>query len=250
MMDTPKRLAKAGGEDEQPDQRSDEGREKALALMQEAQHLAPHDAAEADEIARSVKTPWCSVGGHAASGGDAHERAAQIVGLRGLEQVRHGAGEANAPLVQQHDMVVAGDLIDQVRGPEHAHAPLLDEGAHDGEHALARGDIEADSRLVQHKAGRIVQQRPGDFDAPRLATGQRPRFVVGTFRKADLRERIDRPAVALAPADALQGGMIGEVLQHAQIAVETAALEYDTKLLQRCGRVAGARRGPECGSRR
>ena len=79
---------------------------------------------------------------------DAHERAAQIVGLGSLEQVRHGAGEANAPLVQQHDMIVVGDLINQVGGPEHTHTSLLDEGADDGEHALPRGDIEADRRLV------------------------------------------------------------------------------------------------------
>ena len=48
-----------------------------------------------------------------------------------------------------------------------------------------------------------MQQRPRDFDAPCLAAGQRPRLVVGTFRKADLRKRIDRPAAAFTPTNPL-----------------------------------------------
>jgi hypothetical protein len=82
-----------------------------------------------------------------------------------------------------------------------------------------------------------VQQRPGDFDAPCLASRQRPCLVIGPFGKADLRKCIDRQATAFPPADPLQGRVIGEVLQHAQIVIEAAALEYDTKLLQRRGRV-------------
>ena len=43
-------LAEAGGEDEQPYQRSDQRRDEALALVQESQRLAPGDAVQADEI--------------------------------------------------------------------------------------------------------------------------------------------------------------------------------------------------------
>ncbi len=43
-------LAESGGEDEQPDQRPHQRGDEALALMQEAQRLAPHDAAEAGGI--------------------------------------------------------------------------------------------------------------------------------------------------------------------------------------------------------
>ena len=115
-----------------------------------------------------------------------------------LQQVRHEPGEADAPLVQQHNAIVAGDLIDEVGCPEHAHAPLLDEPAHDGKRALARGDIEADGRLVQQQAGGIVQQRPRDLDAPCLAAGQRPHLVVGSVGQADLGQRLDRAAAWLA----------------------------------------------------
>ena len=41
--------AEAGGEDEQPDQRPDQGGEEPPALVQEAQELAPQDALEAQE---------------------------------------------------------------------------------------------------------------------------------------------------------------------------------------------------------
>ena len=43
-------LAKAGGEDEQPEQRPDQRGDEALALVQEAQPFAHQDALEADEI--------------------------------------------------------------------------------------------------------------------------------------------------------------------------------------------------------
>src|SRR5262249_32448675 len=44
-------LAEAGREDEQPDQRADESRDEALALVQKTQRLAPDDALEADRVA-------------------------------------------------------------------------------------------------------------------------------------------------------------------------------------------------------
>ena len=45
-------LAESGGEDEQPHQRPHQRRDKTLALMQEAQRLAPHDAVEAGDVFR------------------------------------------------------------------------------------------------------------------------------------------------------------------------------------------------------
>ncbi len=55
-METPQDLAEAGGEDEEPDERANEGGEKALALMQKAQNLAPNDAPETGEIAHRPET--------------------------------------------------------------------------------------------------------------------------------------------------------------------------------------------------
>ncbi len=72
-------------------------------------------------------------------------------------------------LVQQHDLVVGGDLVDQVRRPQHADAVFANERADDREHALARRDVETDCSLVEQQAGRIVQQRACDLDTARLA---------------------------------------------------------------------------------
>ena len=72
-------------------------------------------------------------------------------------RLRHRPGEAHASLVQQHDLVVGGDLVDQVRRPQHADAVFADEPADDRKHALARRDVEADCGLVEQQAGRIVQ---------------------------------------------------------------------------------------------
>ena len=58
--------------------------------------------------------------------------------------------------------------------------------------ATSRPAVASSSR---RQAG-SMQQRPRDLDAPRLAAGQRPHFLVGAFGKADLRKRFDRPAVA------------------------------------------------------
>ena len=52
MIETPEHLAEAGREDEQPDQRPHQRRDEALALMQEAQALAPDDAVQADGVLR------------------------------------------------------------------------------------------------------------------------------------------------------------------------------------------------------
>src|SRR5262249_7409195 len=62
-------LAKPGGEDEQPHQRAHQRRNEALALMQEAQAFAPHDALEADRVLRK-REPAC--GGDGGGGLDGH----------------------------------------------------------------------------------------------------------------------------------------------------------------------------------
>ncbi len=69
------------------------------------------------------------------------------------------------------------------------------------------------------------------------AAGQRPNFFTGAIGQSYLLKRFDRAAMAVTSADPLQRRVISEVLQQAQIVVETAALEYDTQLLQSCRRV-------------
>src|SRR5262249_3073208 len=57
-------LAEAGGKNEQPNQRPDEGGQEALALMQKAQHLAPGDAGKAGGIAGKPKPVFGDLDAH------------------------------------------------------------------------------------------------------------------------------------------------------------------------------------------
>ena len=137
------------------------------------------------------------------------------------------------PLCSSTTWSSARDLVDQVGRPQHADAAFPDQRADDREHALARRDVEADGRLVEQQAGRLMQQCARDLDPARLAARERPHLVVGAIGKSDLGQRLARAGAALAPAHALQRGVIGEVLRQRQIAVETAALEHDAELPQR-----------------
>src|SRR5262249_27410815 len=51
------RLAKSGGENEQPNQRAHERGDETLALMKKTQALSPYDAVETDEALRPAKRP-------------------------------------------------------------------------------------------------------------------------------------------------------------------------------------------------
>ena len=151
--------AEAGGEDEQPDQRPDERREEAAALVQKAQRLAPDDAAGADQPAAHCAAPPV-------------RRQEGVRESSGAGDPGGGAGGEDFAAVQDVDGVVGQDLLDQVGGPEDAHAFLGGERVQVGDDVAARGDVEADGRLVAEQQPGRVQQRRGDLDAPRLAAGE------------------------------------------------------------------------------
>jgi hypothetical protein len=165
-------------------------------------------------------------------------RIAGRAGSRLGEKSRKVAREQHLALVQHDDEVGIGDLVDEVRCPQHAEPLLLHEPAHDADHALARADVEADGRLVEQEAARPVQERAGDLDAPRLAAGEIAHLLVGPVGKADGGERLGRAPARLAGADAVQGGVIEQVLLQREIAVERLRLEHHAEALQRCPRPA------------
>ena len=119
-----------------------------------------------------------------------------------------------------------------------------------GEDAGARLDVQPDRRLVEQQQRRPVQQRAGDLDAPHLAARQAARLVVQAVAHLDLREqRVDAPP-RLGRADAVQRGMVGEVLVDAEIEVERARLEHDAEPPAAPRRERGRCRGRRCGSSR
>ena len=72
-----------------------------------------------------------------------------------------------------------------------------------------------------------MYQGTSDLNAPHLAAGQLPNSVAAAVSQIDLGERSLRPSASLTDADAMQRGMIEQVLHHRQVEVQCACLEYD-----------------------
>ena len=86
----------------------------------------------------------------------------------------------------QHDHASSvGDLVDQMRRPQHRDVVLAHQPAHMLEDVGARLDVEPDGRLVEQQQARAVQQRARDLDAAHLAAGQVAHLVVGAVGQRD-----------------------------------------------------------------
>ncbi len=85
---------------------------------------------------------------------------------------------------------------------------LDDEAAH----VLLLLDVEADGRLVEQQQAGTVQQRARDLQAAHLAAGQRPHLVASAFGEIDARQHLLGAGARLAPADAVQRGVILQIL--------------------------------------
>lgn len=138
--------------------------------------------------------------------------ASQAVGLGQLEQSRRWTCEQHPPLVQKHDGIFATHLVYEVRGPQNADALRLHQIAHHAEHAFARGNVEPRRCFIQQKAARRVQQGAGDLHAPCLAAGQGAHLVARPLGQADLGQHPRRERFGPASTDAVQRGMVEEVL--------------------------------------
>ena len=108
-----------------------------------------------------------------------------------LTSLRAGVGDdardlamrQHPALMQHHEVVARHDLVEQMRGPEHADALLGDELADMAENVGARLDVEPDGRLVEQQQPRPVQQRAGDFQPPHLAAREVAHLAAGAVGK-------------------------------------------------------------------
>ena len=101
---------------------------------------------------------------------------------------------------------------------------------------LARGEIEADGRLVEQQELRIVEERTRDLDAAAVPAVQRPhrlRRPLGHAEPGQL--ALDAP-VRLRPREAAQHGEIVQVLPDGEVEVEGRLLEDDAERGERSGR--------------
>jgi hypothetical protein len=83
-----------------------------------------------------------------------------------------------------------------------------------------------------------VQKRARDLEASHLPPREVPHLVACPVCEADLGKPLLRHGPGRAPADAMQGGMIEQVLAQAEIEVEGARLEHDAELRQGRGALA------------
>ena len=156
-------LAEAGGEDEQPHQRPHQRRDEALALMQEAQRLAPGDAAQADEIlAEPEARASVAARGDAHSGslrrraGQRDEGAAHVGGAGRCHDIRHIAGR-HAP------------GRDAARRPHRRLRPHRADGSPTARRRHARGPASAHG--AGWRSGTRRPARPSVRPAPGRAAG-------------------------------------------------------------------------------
>ena len=232
-------LAEAGGEDEQPDQRPHQRREEALALVQEAQHLAPDDAGkQADSRsgrgAGRVRQPVVAPGRGSASSRrscrlrvrcrSCARKASLTFCVPGLSQQARAPCrvEQHASLVQDDDIVGRRRPRRQSASPTARRGPPRDERAHDAmtlsreprsSPTVASSSSSSGGRWSSERAISTRRAWPPERCGPSRCRGRRGR-------------RAQRLAIALArlaAADAVQRGVVEQVLAQRQIGVERAA---------------------------
>ena len=123
-----------------------------------------------------------------------------------------------------------------MRGPEHADALLGDQLPDVAEDVGAGLDVEPDGRLVEQQQPRPMQQRARDFQPPHLAAREIAHLAAGAVGKPDPRQHLAAAQARFAPGDAVQGGVIEQVLRHREVEIERARLEHHAQQPQRFAR--------------
>src|SRR6476646_10667753 len=96
-----------------------------------------------------------------------------------------------------------------------------------------RGDVEANGWFVEDQKARAVQQRPGNFDAAHLPSGEVPYLVIDAITERDAGEQLLSTYLRLTPAQSMERSMIHQVLHDREIEIEGSRLENDPKDAQR-----------------
>jgi hypothetical protein len=83
-----------------------------------------------------------------------------------------------------------------------------------------------------------MQERARNFDLPHLPSGEVAHLVIRAFRQRDACKHIVGARAAFLFADAMQGGVVGQILNDGEIEVEGARLEHHADHAQRFARRA------------
>ena len=100
---------------------------------------------------------------------------------------------------------------------------------------LARGEVEADGRLVEQEELRIVEERTRDLDAAAVPAVQRTHRLRRPLDHAEPGQlALDAP-LRLRPRQAAEHGEIVQVLPDGEVEVERRLLEDDAERGERLG---------------
>ena len=109
-------------------------------------------------------------------------------------------------------MIVVANLVNEMGRPKDAYPFDGDETPHDLENPGARLDVEPRRRLVEKQHARPMQKRARDLDPPRLTAGEEAHFVARTVGEPYTSKLDCLSGARFAPANAMQGAVIGEIL--------------------------------------
>ncbi len=139
----------------------------------------------------------------------------------------------------QHDhAVVVRDLVDQVGGPEHRDPVLARQAVDVGDDGLAGRHVQAHGRLVEQQQPRPVQQRAGDLDPAAVAAVEPAHPLARALGHAQAAELGLDARQAFGPAQAVQRGVVEQVLAHREVEIQRRLLEHHPHACQRPARVA------------
>lgn len=143
-----------------------------------------------------------------------------------------GATGHQAPLMQNQQIIAGLHFVQQMSGPQHTELLLAAQPAQVLVKRQAAGRIEADAGFVQQQQARFMQQRAGNFHPPPMADVQLTHTIAPAFTKALAGQFGFDPQVALTPRQAMQGGVVAQVLLNAQVQVQGALLKHHAQLAQ------------------
>src|SRR4029077_3785418 len=139
--------------------------------------------------------------------------------------------------MQNDKTIVRFNLVEKMRGPQHA-GTLLGDKAPDMRKDLGSGlDVEPDSRLVEQQKARPVQKGASNLKAPHLPAREVANLAVVTLGESDARQQFLRAQSRLAPGDAVKRCMIEQVLRDREIEIERPRLKHHAHAPKRCARL-------------
>jgi hypothetical protein len=139
-----------------------------------------------------------------------------------VDNARRGALSQELSLVQHDKMISWIDFIDQMRCPQDSDPVFGNQVPHMLQDIGTRGDVETNGWFVKDQKARAVQQRPGNFDAAHLPSGEVPYLVIDAITELDAGQQLPDTYFRLTPAHSMERSVIHQILHDREIEVESS----------------------------